>query len=142
VFNKDVVIDMLCYRVHGHNEADEPTYTQPILYRKIEAKRSPRKLYTEALLRRGEMDPAEAERMLEDYRDRLQEAFERTKGLEPSKSKAEEGLELLRRRKAGVAQAETVETKAPREALEATVRALSQLPETLNVHKKLVRQFE
>jgi multifunctional 2-oxoglutarate metabolism enzyme len=50
VYNKDVVIDLLCYRVHGHNEGDEPTYTQPILYRKIEAKRSPRKLYTEFLL--------------------------------------------------------------------------------------------
>ncbi|RMH49098.1 MAG: multifunctional oxoglutarate decarboxylase/oxoglutarate dehydrogenase thiamine pyrophosphate-binding subunit/dihydrolipoyllysine-residue succinyltransferase subunit, partial [Bacteroidetes bacterium] len=59
VFNKDVVIDMLCYRVHGHNEGDEPTYTQPLLYRKIEEKRSPRKIYTESLLRRGEMSPEE-----------------------------------------------------------------------------------
>src|SRR5690606_33052222 len=74
VFNKDVVIDMLCYRVHGHNEADEPTYTQPLLYKIIEQKRSPRKLYTETLLRRGEMEPDEAEQMLDDYRNRLQEA--------------------------------------------------------------------
>src|SRR5690606_8716701 len=63
VFNKDVVIDMLRYRGHGHNEADEPTYAQPLHYKIIEQKRSPRKLYTETLLRRGEMDPDEAEQM-------------------------------------------------------------------------------
>ena len=141
VFNKDVVIDLLCYRVHGHNEADEPTYTQPILYRKIEAKRSPRKLYTEALLRRGEMSPEEAEKMLDDYRDRLQEAFDRTKELETAKPKGE-SFELLRRRKEDVARPEEVETHAPREALEATARALSRLPERFNIHKKLLRQFE
>nr|WP_243663420.1 thiamine pyrophosphate-dependent enzyme [Rhodothermus marinus] len=74
VFNKDVVIDLVCYRVHGHNEADEPTYTQPLLYKKIAQKRSVRKLYTEMLLRRGDMKPEEAERMLDDYQARLQEA--------------------------------------------------------------------
>ncbi|MDX1741516.1 MAG: multifunctional oxoglutarate decarboxylase/oxoglutarate dehydrogenase thiamine pyrophosphate-binding subunit/dihydrolipoyllysine-residue succinyltransferase subunit, partial [Rhodothermales bacterium] len=78
-FNKDVVIDMVCYRVHGHNEGDEPTYTQPLLYHKIEAKRSVRKLYTEHLLRRGQMDLDEAEQMLDDYRARLESAFEQTK---------------------------------------------------------------
>ena len=75
VFNKDVVIDLLCYRVHGHNEGDEPTYTQPLLYKKIEGKRSVRKIYTELLLRRGEMQPDEAEQMLDDYRAQLHEAF-------------------------------------------------------------------
>src|SRR5690606_15307674 len=118
-----------------------PTYTQPILYRKIEAKRSPRKLYTEALLRRGEMSPEEAEQMLDDYRDRLQEAFDRTKELETSKPKSE-AFELMRRRKGDVAAPDAVETHATREALEATARALSRLPERFNVHRKLVRQFE
>ncbi|MDX1545687.1 MAG: multifunctional oxoglutarate decarboxylase/oxoglutarate dehydrogenase thiamine pyrophosphate-binding subunit/dihydrolipoyllysine-residue succinyltransferase subunit, partial [Rhodothermales bacterium] len=97
VFNKDVVIDMLCYRVRGHNEGDEPTYTQPMLYDKIEKKRSVRKIYTELLLRRGEMTPEEAEKLLDDYRDRLQEAFERTKALEEKET--EEAFELLQQKK-------------------------------------------
>ncbi|MEM6338199.1 MAG: thiamine pyrophosphate-dependent enzyme, partial [Bacteroidota bacterium] len=74
VYNKDVVIDLICYRVHGHNEGDEPTYTQPLLYDKIRNKRSVRKLYTEALVRRGDIDLDKAEQMLDDFQGRLQQA--------------------------------------------------------------------
>ena len=81
VFNKDVVIDLLCYRQHGHNEGDEPTFTNPVLYRTIQQKRSPRKLYTESLLNRGDMTPEEAEQMLDDFQQLLQEAFENTRNL-------------------------------------------------------------
>jgi len=49
-FNKDVVIDMICYRRRGHNEGDEPSFTQPLMYKLIDAKRSTRTLYTEALV--------------------------------------------------------------------------------------------
>jgi multifunctional 2-oxoglutarate metabolism enzyme len=140
VYNKDVVIDLLCYRVHGHNEGDEPTYTQPILYRKIEAKRSPRKLYTEFLLRRGEMQPEEAEQLLDDYRDRLQEAFDRTRELE--KQDGEPGFDLLAKRKKPTTKAADVDTRASMEDLTAVARSLSSLPEEFNVHKKLERQFQ
>ncbi len=140
VFNKDVVIDMLCYRVHGHNEGDEPTYTQPLLYRKIEEKRSVRKLYTESLLRRGEMTPAEAEQMLEDYRDRLQEAFDSTRELDERDPR--EAVEVIRKRKAERSGHAPVDTQASAEDLAAIVSALSNLPEGFNVHKKLIRQFE
>lgn len=140
VFNKDVVIDMLCYRVHGHNEADEPTYTQPLLYKKIDEKRSPRKLYTETLLRRGEMDPDEAEQMLDDYRARLQEAFDRTKELDSKE--AVERFDLLQKKRTETPELAEVDTTASNEDLEATVKALVDLPEKFRVHKKLVRQFE
>jgi multifunctional 2-oxoglutarate metabolism enzyme len=140
VFNKDVVIDLLCYRVHGHNEGDEPTYTQPLLYRKIEKKRLVRKLYTESLLRKGEMQPDEAEKMLEDYRDRLQEAFDSTKELEGRD--AAQTMELIRKRKEQAPKAGKVETGASREELEAVVQALVNFPEGFNAHKKLARQFE
>lgn len=136
-FNKDVVIDVLSYRVRGHNEGDEPTYTQPTLYRKIEAKRSPRKLYTELLLRRGDMQPEQAEQMLQDYRSRLQDAFERTKELVDREAPSNE--ELLQKREP--APLPVVDTKASKEDLEAVVKALNDLPESFNVHKKLVRQF-
>ncbi len=140
VYNKDVVIDMFCYRVHGHNEGDEPTYTQPLLYRRIEEKRSVRKLYTESLLRRGEMKPDEAEQMLDDYRARLQEAFDRTKEIE--EPDAREVFELLRKRKAEAPRPKNPETAASPEQLEAVVKTLADLPDGFNVHKKLVRQFE
>ncbi|MDE2995139.1 MAG: multifunctional oxoglutarate decarboxylase/oxoglutarate dehydrogenase thiamine pyrophosphate-binding subunit/dihydrolipoyllysine-residue succinyltransferase subunit, partial [Bacteroidota bacterium] len=136
-FNKDVVIDVLSYRVRGHNEGDEPTYTQPTLYRKIEAKRSPRKLYTELLLRRGDMQPEEAEQMLEDYRSRLQEAFERTKELVEREAPSDE--ELLQKREP--AAPPSVDTKASDDDLEEVVKALNNLPEAFNVHPKLARQF-
>ena len=60
-FNKDVVIDMVCYRRRGHNEADDPSLTQPLMYNLIDGKRSVRKLYTEALIGRGDITVEEAE---------------------------------------------------------------------------------
>ncbi len=66
-FNKDVVIDMVCYRRRGHNEGDEPSFTQPLMYKLIDAKRSTRTLYTEALVGRGDITPEEAEEIARDY---------------------------------------------------------------------------
>ena len=60
-FHKDVVIDMVCYRRRGHNEADNPSFTQPLMYDLIDAKRSTRKLYTESLIGRGDITMEEAE---------------------------------------------------------------------------------
>ncbi|PWJ54870.1 2-oxoglutarate dehydrogenase E1 component [Quadrisphaera granulorum] len=83
-FAKDVVIDMVCYRRRGHNEGDDPSMTQPLMYGLIEAKRSTRKLYTEALIGRGDITVEEAEKVLDDYRQQLERAFEETKdGAEP-----------------------------------------------------------
>jgi 2-oxoglutarate dehydrogenase E1 component len=138
-FNKDVVIDMMCYRVHGHNEGDEPTFTQPLLYKKIEEKRSPRKLYTELLLRRGEVEPDEAEQLLDDYRSKLQEAFDRTKDLE--ERDAEQVIEQRAERK-GDARLPSVDTRAERAHLERVVEVLTNLPDDFNVHRKLKRQFD
>ncbi len=74
-FNKDVVIDMVCYRRRGHNEGDEPSFTQPLMYKLIDAKRSTRKLYTEALIGRGDITVVEAEEVLRDYQLILESAF-------------------------------------------------------------------
>jgi 2-oxoglutarate decarboxylase len=78
-FHKDVVIDMVCYRRHGHNEGDDPSYTQPLMYALIDAKRSVRKLYTEALVRRGDISLEEAEQALDDFSARLQSALDETR---------------------------------------------------------------
>jgi 2-oxoglutarate dehydrogenase E1 component len=78
-FNKDVVIDMICYRRRGHNESDNPSFTQPLMYDLIDAKRSVRKLYTEALIGRGDISVEEAEQALRDYQEQLERAFSETR---------------------------------------------------------------
>ena len=66
-FRKDVVVDMVCYRRYGHNEGDEPAFTQPRMYELIRAHRSVRKLYTETLVNRGDLTLAQAEETLDDF---------------------------------------------------------------------------
>ena len=82
-FHKDVVIDMVCYRLHGHNEGDDPSYTQPLMYRQIDKHRSVRKLYVETLVKRGDITIDEAERALEDFSARLQAALDETRAAAP-----------------------------------------------------------
>ena len=74
-FNKDVVIDMVCYRRRGHNEGDEPSFTQPLMYKLIDEKRTTRTLYTEALVGRGDITPEEAEEIARDYQKQLEDVF-------------------------------------------------------------------
>ncbi len=78
-FRKDVVIDLVCYRRRGHNEADNPSFTQPLMYDLIDASRSTRKLYTEALIGRGDITMEEAEQALRDYQVQLERAFTETR---------------------------------------------------------------
>ena len=70
-FKKDVVIDLVCYRRHGHNEADEPSATQPVMYRRIKEHQTTRALYAERLVADGVVDDAGVTKMQDDYRDRL-----------------------------------------------------------------------
>jgi multifunctional 2-oxoglutarate metabolism enzyme len=74
-FNKDVVIDVVCYRRRGHNEGDDPSFTQPRMYDLIEKKRSTRKLYTEALIGRGDISVEDAEVVLTRFQERLESVF-------------------------------------------------------------------
>lgn len=70
-FKKDVVIDLVCYRRHGHNEADEPSATQPVMYRHIKDQKTTRELYADSLEADGVIDTNDARRLQDDYRDRL-----------------------------------------------------------------------
>ena len=91
-FRKDVVIDMVCYRRRGHNEGDDPSMTQPLMYNLIEAKRSVRKLYTEALIGRGDITVDDAEAALRDYQQQLERVFVETKeALKSAERDAESG---------------------------------------------------
>jgi len=76
-FHKDFVIDLVCYRRLGHNEADEPAATQPVMYKAIRQHAPVRKLYAEQLTREGLLTSAEADKLVEQYRQALDEGATR-----------------------------------------------------------------
>jgi 2-oxoglutarate dehydrogenase E1 component len=134
-FHKDVVIDMVCYRRHGHNEGDDPSYTQPLMYKRIDARRSVRKLYTEALVKRGDISLDEAEQALADFSARLQEALTETRADKP----VEEVVALPVPPAVGVLP--HAPTGVPRETINRIYEAMSSVPEGFEVHPKLAKQF-
>jgi 2-oxoglutarate decarboxylase len=92
-FHKDVVIDMICYRRRGHNEGDDPSMTQPAMYDIVDAKRSVRKTYTEALIGRGDISMEEAETALRDFSSQLEHVFNEVRELEKSPPKTSPSIE-------------------------------------------------
>jgi 2-oxoglutarate decarboxylase len=134
-FHKDVVIDMVCYRRHGHNEGDDPSYTQPLMYKAIAERRSVRKLYVESLVKRGDITVEEAEQALEDFQGKLQVALDETR------SRSSEAPKVPRPPKPlGVLP--HVQTGVERETLERIFRQLTAYPDGFTPHPKLARQFE
>jgi multifunctional 2-oxoglutarate metabolism enzyme len=133
-FHKDVVIDLVCYRKYGHNEGDDPSYTQPLMYQRIDAKRSVRKLYTETLVRRGDITLEEAEAALDDFNAKLAGVLEEVRA-EPSLAPTELPVPDLGHE---VVAPETGVTPEVLHALSAVVRSV---PDGFTVHPKLERQF-
>ena len=82
LYNKDVFIDILCYRKHGHNEGDEPRYTQPILYKAIANHPDPRKIYVDKLMREGLLEQEMAKEMEQQFQDELQERIAEAKQIQ------------------------------------------------------------
>ena len=74
-FKKDVIIDLVCYRKHGHNEADDPTFTQPVMYKEIEAHSTVRQIYAERLRAEGVVSTAEAAKIVADWREIFDDAL-------------------------------------------------------------------
>src|SRR3712207_6403863 len=128
-FRKDVVIDLICYRRRGHNEGDDPSMTQPLMYDIIDRKRSVRKLYTEALVGRGGITLQEAEEALKDYRDQLERAFAETHDAQDT-SKPQPVMDQP-------AQEQPVATAITTEVLKAIGDAHVSLPQDFTVHPKL-----
>ena len=134
-FHKDVVIDMVCYRLHGHNEGDDPSYTQPLMYKAIAEKRSVRKLYVEQLVKRGDISLEVAEQALIDYQGKLQVALDDTRQNAPGNVKAAKPP-------APIGVLPHVDTSVDKETIERIFYQLTNYPEGFNPHPKLVRQFE
>ena len=97
-FLKDIFIDLLCYRRHGHNESDEPKFTQPKLYNVIARHPNPREVYAKKLVERGDFDSALAEKMDKKFRDQLQDRLNevKQKPLPYKAQKVEEEWEQMR----------------------------------------------
>jgi len=145
-FNSDVVIDMLCYRRHGHNEGDDPGYTQPVLYRRIREHPSVRELYEQQLIREGILTPEDARAIMEDFRRTLDQASEKAKAMAQEherKTEARADLPLAVDPREIVARyrGKSPATHTTLEQLQTVVRAMLNLPKGFNLNKKLEQQF-
>ena len=155
-FNKDVVIDMICYRRRGHNEGDDPSMTQPLMYNLIEAKRSVRKLYTESLIGRGDISVDEAEAALRDYQQQLERVFVETKEAIKSPAPAgssessfsgtdvegHSGLEPPMAQSSDATSHSAAETAIAAETLKHIGEAFANPPKGFTIHPKLAQAME
>ncbi len=141
-FHKDVVIDMVCYRRHGHNEGDDPSYTQPLMYALIEAKRSVRKLYTESLVRRGDISLEEAEQALDDFSARLQAALDETRAEAEAEAVAGDDARCCRPTWCPTCGSRRSRPGWTPRCCPAWPTEVRSVPEGFVIHPKLARQFE
>ena len=142
-FHKDVVIDLVCYRRRGHNEADDPSLTQPLMYDIIDQKRSVRKLYTEALVGRGDITLEEAEAALKHYQDELEGVFQATKSesAEHFNSSASEVISHGQQTLAPQTPTWEVPTAISRAVIDRIVASQTNMPEGFTVHPRLAPQL-
>ncbi|MEO8665817.1 MAG: multifunctional oxoglutarate decarboxylase/oxoglutarate dehydrogenase thiamine pyrophosphate-binding subunit/dihydrolipoyllysine-residue succinyltransferase subunit [Ignavibacteria bacterium] len=132
-FHKDVVIDVFGYRRLGHNEADEPAFTQPLMYKTIRSHPSVKEIYKKKLLEEKVITPEEVEQMEKKIFDKMNESHEKV-----HKFKADIPLAVTKEEIEAVES--RVDTNVSAEDLNKVVRAITELPETFNLHPKL-RKF-
>src|SRR5262245_33124750 len=126
---------MVCYRRYGHNEGDDPSYTQPLMYKAIAERRSVRKLYVESLVKRGDITVEEAEQALSDFQGKLQVALDETRSRATAAPKVPKPP-----RPVGVLP--HIPTGVERGELERIFAQLTNYPAGFTPHPKLVKQFE
>jgi 2-oxoglutarate dehydrogenase E1 component len=139
-FRRDVVIDMICYRRHGHNEGDEPAYTQPQMYKNIATQKTTRELYAEQLVREGVMTAQEGQAVYDAFIADLQAEFDAAPSYKPNKADWLEG------KWSGLSTAPDDDRRGVTAVSESALRqvgeALVKWPEGFNINRKLVRQLE
>src|SRR5660397_107045 len=142
-FGRDVIVDMVCYRRRGHNEGDDPSMTQPRMYDLIETKRSVRHLYTEALIRRGDITDEEAEQMSQDYLSQLERVFLETReGFTRAPDETVAGLEIPSSQSSDAGVMVGWQTSVSPQQIERIGRAHMRPPEGFSVHPKLSKLLE
>ena len=134
---RDVVVDLVCYRRHGHNEADEPAFTHPLLYRRIRERPPVHMLYARRLVQEGVLAPAEVEGIERAFSRRLQEGFESMKRARPAPEE-----QSYERNWRGLDQPYSharVATGVPFPVLEEVARALCTVPDGFALNPKVAR---
>ncbi|MEV0191168.1 multifunctional oxoglutarate decarboxylase/oxoglutarate dehydrogenase thiamine pyrophosphate-binding subunit/dihydrolipoyllysine-residue succinyltransferase subunit [Kitasatospora purpeofusca] len=134
-FHKDVVIDLICYRRRGHNEADNPSFTQPLMYDLIDKKRSVRKLYTEGLIGRGDITMEEAEQALQDFQGQLEKVFAEVRDAAQTPAAATSGKPVADF-------PVTIRTGISEEMVKRIAASQVNLPDWLTVHPRLLPQLQ
>ncbi len=141
-FKSDVVIDLVCYRRHGHNESDEPAFTQPLMYRKIASHPTTRQIYAKQLIEEGVITEEGANQMVADFQAKLEADFDAAKSYKVNKADWLEG------KWAGLGALDDEEemreerTDVSKEVLTEVGQAISRAPENFNVNRKILRQLE
>ena len=141
-FAVDVVIDLVCYRRHGHNENDEPAFTQPLMYKAIKSLRTTRALYAERLAREGSVSAEQAQAIADAYNEKLEEAYKGAQSYKPNKADWLEGHWAGLNQAAGEDEQEEEATAAAPEQLREVGAALSRPPENFDLNPKILRQLE
>ncbi|MBL6080492.1 2-oxoglutarate dehydrogenase E1 component [Belnapia sp. T18] len=142
-FSTDVVVDIVCYRRHGHNESDEPAFTQPIMYGRIKEMRTTRTLYAERLAAEGSVPAEESKAVWDAFNQRLEEAHEAAQSFRPNKADWLEG-HWSGLKAAGTEDAveQLHPTAVPLETLREVGAALARVPEDFAANPKIARQLE
>ena len=139
-FGKDVVIDMFCYRRFGHNEGDDPTMTQPLMYAKIKSHPSTRELYSQRLVSEGVITQAEVDRLVGEFESFLDTEFEAGKTYQANKA------DWLDGKWSNIALAEGEErrgtTSVPIQRLREIGAKITSVPERINAHKTVRRVID
>ena len=144
-FHKDVVIDLVCYRRRGHNEADDPSLTQPLMYALIDTKLSVRKAYTEALIGRGDITLDEAEGALKHFQEQLEKVFQESQvGADHSSFSVANDDILAHGERTLEPQgfAADITTAITPEQVETVIASQLHMPDDFTVHPRLAPQLE
>ncbi len=138
-FKKDVVVDLICYRRRGHNEADEPSGTQPLMYKQISKQKSTRELYVNKLLEDGTIDKEFADKMAADYRQMLDDGQHVAKSLvkQPNKELFVDWAPYL-----GHAWDVPGDTRIEAKALKEVAEAVNTLPDGFSVQRQVAKIYE
>ena len=139
-FKKDVVIDMFCYRRYGHNEGDEPAFTQPLMYKKIAAQESTRKKYAAQLIAEGVVSEDEAKKMDDDFMAHLEEAFNAVDSYKANSADYLEGA--WSDMKVADGNDRRGNTGVPKKDLKRIGEILTNVPDGFTVNKKLQRVLD
>ena len=142
-FNRDIYVDMVCYRRHGHNESDEPKFTQPSLYNIISKHPNPREIYNKKLIERGEVDAKLADNMDKEFRSLLQDRLNmvKQKPLPYYYQEVEQEWRDLRRAEASDFDT-SPETSISQEIFDEVAKALTKLPEGFKPIRQIEKQFK